>query len=619
MNQQMTDGIHFLKKKVKHLPTGPGVYRMYNEADDLLYVGKALNLKNRVTNYTQEAGLTRRIRQMVYHTTKLEIVETNSETEALLLEANLIKELQPRYNIRLKDDSSYPGIALSPYKDGLPPRLRIHRGKKPKEGWYFGPYPAASHVRDLADMVERIFQLRTCTDGFYKNRKRPCIKYDIKRCSGPCVGKVTDEAYKAQVKEAVMFLDGRSADVQKNITQNMLKAAEAENFELAARERDRLAVLAKMTTSQNVVASGLRDADIMAVLQHGGETVVQIFSYRNSHHIGNMRLFPDRVDDMPLPEVLASFMSVYYADKPIPAEIVSNVLPEGAEVLSEALSEQRGSKVTITSPKRGQKAEIVDQALKNAMAELTRKQAESKKQKAVMAEFAELLGIDGSIQRIECFDVSNIQGRQAVASMVVAGEEGMLKNQYRKFAVKTKDSPDDYHMMREILTRRYKRLLKEDPAFENWPQVVMVDGGKGHLNVLIQVFKDLGIDVPQSKVALCAIAKGEFRDKGLERIFVPGNPEPLPVEYNSPLIFMLQRIRDESHRTAIGYHRQKRAKALTHSVLEDIPGVGAKRKKALLHHFGSAAGVKKASVKDLMNVDGVSEAMAQEIYNFFRL
>ena len=590
-------------------------------------MGKALNLKNRVTNYTQEgkagSGMTRRIRQMVYHTARLEIVETHSEIEALLLEANLIKELQPRYNIRLKDDSTYPGIALSatkPNKDNpLPPRLRIHRGKKPKDGWYFGPYPAASHVRDLADMVERIFQLRTCTDGFYKNRKRPCIKYDIKRCSGPCVGKVSLEEYDAQVREAVMFLDGRSVEVQSNIKQNMLQAAEDENFELAARERDRLAVLAKMTSQQNIVASGLNEADVMAVLQQGGETVVQIFSYRSGHHIGNMRHFPDRVDELPLEEALTAFMSVYYADKPIPTDIVCNVLPAGADVLAEALSQQRGRKVSITCPQRGQKAEIVEQALKNATAELSRKQAESKKQKVVLEQFADLLGLEHPITRIECFDVSNIQGRQAVASMVVAGEEGMLKNQYRKFAVKTKDSPDDYHMMREILTRRYKRLLKDDPTFETWPQVVMVDGGKGHLNVLIQVFADLGIEVPQSKVALCAIAKGEFRDKGLERIFVPNNPEPLPVEYNSPLIFMLQRIRDESHRTAIGYHRQKRAKALTHSVLEDIPGVGAKRKKALLHHFGSATGVKKASVKDLMNVEGVSEKMAEEIYNFFRL
>ena len=614
-----TDGIHFLKKKVKHLPTGPGVYRMYNEAGDLLYVGKALNLKNRVTNYTQEAGLTRRIRQMVYHTTKLEIVETHSEIEALLLEANLIKELQPRYNIRLKDDSSYPGIHISAPKGALPPRLRVHRGKKPRDGWYFGPYPAANHVRGLADMVERIFQLRTCTDGFYKNRKRPCIKYDIKRCTGPCVGKVTEQAYQAQVREAVMFLDGRSVEVQSNIKQNMLKAAEDENFELAARERDRLAVLARMTSQQNIVASGLNDADIVAALQHGGETVVQIFSYRSSHHIGNMRFFPDRVDDVPLEEALGAFLSVYYADKPIPADIVCNVMPEGAKVLAAALSEQRGRKVTITSPKRGQKAEIVDQAVKNAMAELTRKQAESKKQQAVLEEFAELLGLEHAITRIECFDVSNIQGRQAVASMVVAGEEGMLKNQSRKFAIKTKDSPDDYHMMREILTRRYKRLLKEDPTFENWPQVIMVDGGKGHLNVLIEVFQALGITAPQSKVALCAIAKGKERDKGLERIFVPNTPMPLPVAFNSPLIFMLQRIRDEAHRVAIGYHRQKRAKALTHSVLEDIPGVGAKRKKALLHHFGSAAGVKKASVKDLMNVEGISEAMATEIYNFFRL
>lgn len=614
----LEDGIHYLKKKVKTLPQGPGVYRMYNAAGDLLYVGKALNLKNRVTNYTQEAGLGRRIRQMVYHTAHLEIIETPTETEALLLESNLIKELQPRYNIRLKDDSTYPGIAISAPEEGLPSRLRVHRGKKPKDGWYFGPYPAANQVRELADMVERIFQLRTCTDGFYKTRKRPCIKYDIKRCTAPCVGKVCAADYAQQVEDAVLFLDGRSADVQNRIKVTMLHAAENQNFEVAARERDRLALLAKLTTQQNAVASILDDADVVALLQQGGATVVQIFSYRNGHHVGNMRFFPDRVEELEPATAMAAFLSLYYADKPLPKEILTNVAPEGQNVLEAAFSQQQGRKVVVTVPKRGQKAEIMAQALQNAEAELARKQADNKKQKAVLAQFAELLGLTKTITRIECFDVSNIQGRNAVASMVVAGEEGMLKNQYRKFAVKTKDSPDDYHMMREILLRRYKRLLKEDPTFEHWPQVVMVDGGKGHLNVLIDVFKTLGITAPQSQVALCAIAKGEFRDKGLERIFVPQNPEPLPVEFNSPLIFMLQRIRDESHRTAIGYHRQKRAKELTHSVLEDIPGVGAKRKKALLHHFGSAAGVKKASIKDLQQVEGVSTAMAEEIFNFFR-
>lgn len=612
------DGIEYLKKKVKNLPLSAGVYRMYDAAGALLYVGKALNLKNRVTNYTQEKSLSRRIRQMVYHTAHLEVIQTPTETEALLLESNLIKELQPRYNIRLKDDSTYPSIVITAPEAGLAPRLKTHRGKKPKSGWAFGPYPAANQVRHIADLIERLFQLRTCTDGVYKNRKRPCIKYDIKRCTAPCVGKVTETDYSQQVHEAVLFLQGHSADVQNHIKANMLEAAKAENFERAARERDRLALLAKFTTQQNAITSGVHDADVVALLQQGGQTVVQMFSYRNGYHVGNMRFFPTQIEGVPLAEVLAAFLGVYYTDKTPPAEIMCNLMPEAADLLAEALAAHRGKKVLITHPQRGQKAEIIKQAEQNAAAELARKQAESKKQTAVLAEFQALLGLEQPILRVECFDVSNIQGRQAVASMVVAGVDGMLKNQYRKFAIKTKDSPDDYHMMREILTRRYKRLLKEAPTFEAWPQVIMVDGGKGHLGVLTEVFKTLGINAPQHNIALCAIAKGKERDKGLERIFVPHRPQPLPVLFNSPLIFLLQRIRDESHRVAIGYHRQKRAKALTHSVLEDIAGIGQKRKKALLHYFGSAEGVKKASVKDLMQVDGISATMAEEIYNFFR-
>ncbi len=612
------DGIAFIKDKVQHLPQRPGVYRMYGENGELLYVGKAANLKNRVSQYTQANGLSRRIRQMVYLTRQLEVFETTSEAEALLLEANLIKELKPRYNIRLKDDSSYPSIVITaPVDGGIAPQLRLHRGKKPKNGWCFGPYPSAQSVRQMLDLLEQIFNLRTCSDGFYKARKRPCLKYHIKRCSAPCVGKVSLVEYQHQVEEAVLFLQGKAKHIQQQIQNKMLLAAETEDFELAARQRDRLALLAKNTSSQTVITEGLKDVDVIALLQKADCTVVQIFSYRHGYHVGNLRLFPEQIDELAAADAMQAFLSIYYADKPLPHDLLLNVMPTQKDIVIEVLQQRRGGVVSLAVPKRGQKAEIIKQAESNALAEVARRQSETRQQQQVLAEFATLLELDTKIERIECFDVSNTQGQQPVASMVVAGGEGMVKNQSRKFAVKSKNTPDDYAMMREILTRRYGRLLKENPDGANWPQVIMVDGGKGHLRVLVEVFATLNIDPSAYGVALCAIAKGKERDKGLERIFIPNKPQPLAVEYNSPLIFMLQRIRDESHRVAIGYHRLKRAKNLVKSELDEIAGIGSKRKKALLHHFGSVAQIKKASIIDLAQVEGISSTLAQQIYNFF--
>lgn len=606
----MTDGLNILKEKLPLLPTTPGVYRMLGDKGQVLYVGKAKNLHHRVTNYTQPDRLTVRIRRMVFETRDLEIVQTATEVEALILEANLVKSLQPRYNIRLKDDGSFPFIHVS---DHAAPRLAYYRGPKKSDGHYFGPYPSGEAVSAALEVIERVFKLRTCTDSTFHSRTRPCLKYHIKRCTAPCVGRISDEAYAASVKEAMLFLQGKGDGVQKMIQHRMAEAAAAERYEDAALERDRLKLLATALAQQVAVAQGLADADVVAVVLKGGRMAVQMFVYRNGSHIGNARYFPDWVENENAAEAMAAFLALHYATRTPPCDILCNVAPDGAEVLAEALSQKAGVRVAITAPQRGDKAKVVAQALENAEAALDRKLAEGESQRAQLEDFAQMLGLDRPIRRIETFDISNIQGKHPVASMVVAGPDGMMPSAYRKFGIRGKDTPDDYAMMREALTRRYSRLRKEG-APDDWPDVVMVDGGVAHLNVLVQVFKELDIDGP----ALCAIAKGPERDKGLEKLWMPGRPAPLDIPFNSALLFLLQRIRDEAHRTAIGYHRTVRAKALVTSALDGVPGIGPKRKKALLSYFGSAAGVKAATVDELMRVDGISRAMAEAIYSWFR-
>jgi excinuclease ABC subunit C len=606
----MTDGLHILKEKLPLLPTTPGVYRMLGDKGQVLYVGKAKNLRHRVTSYTQPDRLTVRIRRMVFETRDLEVVQTATEVEALILEANLVKSLQPRYNIRLKDDGSFPFIHVS---DHAAPRLAYYRGPKKGDGHYFGPYPSGEAVSAALEVIERVFKLRTCTDSTFNARTRPCLKYHIKRCTAPCVGRIADEAYAASVKEAMLFLQGKGDGVQKMIQQRMAAAAAAERYEDAALERDRLKLLATALAQQVAVAQGLADADVVAVVLKGGRMAVQMFVYRNGAHIGNARYFPDWVENENAAEAVAAFLALHYATRTPPRDILCNVVPEGTEVLAEALSQKAGVRVTVSAPQRGDKAKVVAQALENAEAALDRKLAEGESQRAQLEDFAQMLGLDRPIRRIETFDISNIQGKHPVASMVVAGPDGMVPSAYRKFGIRGKDTPDDYAMMREALTRRYSRLRKEGNP-DDWPDVVMVDGGVAHLNVLVQVFRDLDIDGP----ALCAIAKGPERDKGLEKLWRPGRPDPLDIPFNSALLFLLQRIRDEAHRTAIGYHRTVRAKALVASALDGVPGIGPKRKKALLSYFGSAAGVKAATVDELMRVDGISRAMAEAIYGWFR-
>lgn len=603
-----TDGILFLKDKVKTIPQTPGVYRMLNEKGDVLYVGKAKNLKKRLTNYTQEERQTRRIRKMVYETVELVVVETESEVEALLLEASLIKSFSPPYNVRLKDDKSYPFIYLSAHDFS---QIRLYRGNRKEKGRFFGPYPSAQAVYKSIEVLEQVFKLRTCTDSYFNNRARPCLKYHIKRCSAPCTGRISQSEYQESISDAVEFLEGKAEKVKERIKVQMMAASDEMRFEDAARQRDRLKALADISQSQRVLTKSLSDADFWAISIKGDMACAQLFMYRNGAHTTNARFFY-KGEEMQEGETLQQAMLGHYEQMLPPKEVYMADVIEDREITAEALSIKAQRKVVIITPKRGDKENILSQAQSNAENALDREVLQKQTHKQLMQKFADLLGRE-QVKRVEVFDISNIQGKNAVASMVVADEEGMANNQYRKFSIKGEHSPDDYRMMREVLMRRYGKLkdMGEDAV---WPDVVMVDGGKGHLTTLCDVFYELEIE----GITLCAIAKGEFRDKGLERIFQQGVEDELNIAFNSPLIFLLQRIRDESHRTAIGYHRQKRAKSLSKSALDDVPGIGAKRKKTLLLHFGSADAVKQASVEELAKVEGISKKTAEEIFNYFK-
>ncbi|MFT7144825.1 MAG: excinuclease ABC subunit C [Alphaproteobacteria bacterium] len=612
------DGIHILKEKVSLAPHTPGVYRMLNVKGDLLYVGKAKNLKKRLASYVKEEGMVNRIRKMVFETADLVIVETANEAEALLLEISLIKSLKPKYNIMFRDDTTYPYILLTA---GEIPRLTSHRGAKKDKGHYYGPYPDAKAMYRTMDMLERSFLLRTCSDSEFANRSRPCLKYHIKRCSAPCVHKIEAQNYQNLVQDADDFLNGKGNNVQKSLQKKMLDASSEMAFETAAVYRDRLSTIASVLSSQSTFDAGLNDADVLGLYLHGAKACVQMYSYRNGQHVGNAQFFPREVQGLDAGEVLRLFIALHYTGKVLPKQIITSDTVADVDTLSEALSETR--KVQIITPVRGEKKDITKQASDNAKKALLRQQSEQSSWKKQLEALAHILQTEKQITRIETFDISNIQGKHSVASMVVAGDVGMLKSDYRKFSIKGKDTPDDYAMMEETLTRRYGRLLKEsDAALKSghespiWPDVIMVDGGKGHLTSLEKVMETLGLKNEQGPILL-AIAKGEYRDKGLETIYLSGRAEPLKIDYNSPLKFLLQIVRDESHRFAIGYHRHKRAKSVIKSALDAIEGVGAKRKKALLLTFGSVDGIKKASIKDLQVVEGINKNIAAAIYGHF--
>ncbi|PIZ31357.1 MAG: excinuclease ABC subunit C [Alphaproteobacteria bacterium CG_4_10_14_0_8_um_filter_53_9] len=618
----MQDGIHLLKEKLKSLPKTPGVYRMLNEEGSLLYVGKAKNLKARLTNYTQPEGLSTRIRKMVFETRELVIVETPSEAEALLLEANLIKTLKPKYNILFRDDASYLSVVITSEET---PRIASHRGAKRKNATYFGPYPSAGAVYQTLDLMEKAFRLRTCAESTFKNRTRPCLKYDIKRCSAPCVGKITPAAYAQSVQQAKAFLGGKRTEVTSQLQNQMENASVAEHYEEAAALRDRIRAIGAVTNASTAMSHALHDADIFALVLQGGKIAVQAFYYRAGQHAGNHTFYPKHLEEFltsedsiaqetSLSEAFRLFLALHYAGARTPPPLIlTNTPPQDAGTLAEALSLTASKKVKIETPSRGEKKEIITQAEKNAISALTRKTAEEGGWQEQMTVFAGLLNIP-EIESVECYDISNISGKYPVASLVSAGPEGLQKHRYRRFQIQSKDTPDDYAMMREVLTRRITKGLKEGGL----PSVFLVDGGKGQLNVLVQVAKATGLLEVEHPPALVGIAKGEFRDKGLETLFhhTGETLEELPIPFNSPLKFMLQQVRDEAHRFAITYHRSKRGKGLTKSKLDNIPGIGAKKKKALILHFGSVAGVEGASLTQLQSIEGISAPLAQTIYDY---
>ncbi len=619
-------GLAVLKESLKTLPDTPGVYRMLNRRGDALYVGKAQSLRKRVTSYTQLAKLPRRLQRMVAETARLEVVNTHTEIEALLLESNLIKRLMPRYNVLLRDDKSFPYILITGDHDF--PQITKHRGAHSRSGVYFGPFASAGAVNRTITALERAFLLRSCSDAVFASRTRPCLMFQIKRCAAPCVQRISEATYGDLVQQARDFLSGRSLQVQQELGRAMEDAADRLDFEAAAVYRDRIRSLAHILSHQDINIEGLDDADVIAAHQEAGQTCVQVFFFRAGRNYGNRAYFPSHDRNLEADHVLSAFVSQFYDDKPTPPLVlVSHPLEEQA-LVAEALSARAGRKVTLSRPRRGAKRKLLDSALANAREALARRLAESSTQRRLLESLAERLGLDGPPERIEVYDNSHIQGSDAYGAMIVAGPTGFMKPAYRKFRIKGAKGGgeggsgeadgfapgDDYAMMREVLTRRFSRALNEDPERESgqWPDLVLIDGGRGQLSVAREVLADLGIE----DLGLAAIAKGPERNAGRERIFMAGRA-PLLLPPRDPLLYFLQRLRDEAHRFAIGTHRRGRSKSRLRSALDDIQGIGAKRKKALLHHFGSARAVARAGLSDLEAVAGISAAVARRIYDHF--
>lgn len=607
-------GVAAIRNVLKTLPARPGVYRMQDARGDVLYVGKARALKNRVANYTQIARLPKRLSRMVAQTRSMTIVTTNSEAEALLLEAQLIKRYRPPYNVLLRDDKSFPFILLREDHDF--PRIQKHRGARRAKGQYFGPFASAGSVTRTLNALQKLFLLRSCTDSFFANRDRPCLLYQIKRCSAPCVGRIDENAYGELVGDAKSFLTGKSTQVQKKLGEAMSAAAEAMDFELAAIYRDRLRALTFIQGSQAINAEGVADADVFALDTKAGTVCIQAFFIRGGQNWGHRAFFPAHVQDVPEPEVLASFLMQFYEEVPPPRLVLVGDAPAETELLCEALSERAGRKVQIKVPQRGEQRKLMEQARRNAREALDRRLAESTTQGRILQEMAELFELEGPPDRIEVYDNSHIMGTNAIGAMIVAGPEGFRKGSYRKFNIKRPETNpgDDFAMMREVLERRFARLEREDPERRSgeWPDLLLIDGGKGQVSAVCSVLEEMGVqDVP-----VVGISKGPDRNAGREHFHLPdGRESMLPM--NSPLLFHLQRLRDEAHRFAIGAHRAKRAASLTKSPLDDIPGIGPARKKALLMHFGTARAVRSASLADLERAPGVSRAMAQTIHDHF--
>jgi excinuclease ABC, C subunit len=621
-------GAELIAEFVKKLPNGPGVYRMLNADGDVLYVGKARSLKKRVGNYAQGRVHSNRIGRMVRETTHMEFVTTRTEIEALLLEANLIKRLRPRFNVLLRDDKSFPYILIT--GDGRAPAIYKHRGARARKGDYFGPFASAMAVGRTINSLQRAFLLRTCTDSVFETRTRPCLLYQIKRCSGPCTHEISDEAYRELVQEAKDFLSGKSQNVKEAIAEQMNEAAENLDFERAAVYRDRLAALSHVQSHQGINLSSIEEADVFAIHHEGGLTCIQVFFFRTGQNWGNRAYFPKADPQLSGAEVLSAFLAQFYDDKPCPRQVLLSETIDEQELLAAALTEKAGHKVHILVPQRGEKKDVVDHVVANAREAHGRKLAETSSQARLLAGFAETFKLPYVPRRIEIYDNSHIMGTNAVGGMVVAGPEGFVKNQYRKFNIRSTDiTPgDDFGMMREVMTRRFARLLKEegkpdrnapapedatDAGFPAWPDVILIDGGQGQMTAVRGILDELGI---RDCVIAIGVAKGADREAGRERFFVDGQPD-FSLPPRDPVLYFIQRMRDEAHRFAIGSHRARRKKEMVKNPLDEIAGIGPTRKRALLQHFGTAKAVSRAAVSDLMAVEGISEAVARLVYNHF--
>ena len=664
-------GVAVLRAALRSVPASPGVYRMLDRKGDAVYVGKARNLKSRVQNYTHPAGLSNRLRRMVAETASFEIVVTATEAEALLLECNLIKRLMPRYNVLLRDDKSFPFIHLTAGHDF--PQLAKFRGARDKPGAYFGPFASAGAVNRTLVALQKAFLLRSCSDSVFNNRTRPCLLYQIKRCSAPCVGRIAGADYAGLMEQATTFLSGRSHDIQQRLAAEMDRAAEALDFEAAALIRDRIRALSLVQGHQDIHVAGITDADVIAAYQAGGHTCVQVFFFRGGHNWGNRAYFPSHDRALAVEEVLTSFVGQFYDNRPTPPLVLLSHQLSEQSLVAEALS-LHGGRVTLAVPQRGDKKKLVERIAAAAREALGRRLAESTSQRQLLDGVAATFGLDAPPSRIEVYDNSHIQGSNAVGAMIVAGPDGLIKNAYRKFTIRglkpddgdagASETPaptptptlprlrgrgqpeagveisplhppplageggvgvasaplppaaggDDYAMMREVFRRRFGRALKEDPERERglWPDLVLIDGGQGQLSAVEEAFAELGVE----DVALVAIAKGPDRNAGRERFFMPGRP-PFSLEPRDPVLYFLQRLRDEAHRFVIGAHRAKRTKALGQSPLDEIAGIGARRKHALLRHFGSARSVARAGLAEIERVGGISKAIAKKVYDHF--
>ncbi len=607
-------GHALIQSYLKTLDSSPGVYRMLNTANEVLYVGKARNLKARVSNYARPSGHSGRIARMIRETASMMFLTVRTETEALLLEQNLIKQLKPRYNVLLRDDKSFPNILLS--REHRFPQIKKHRGKRSEKGSYYGPFASAGAVNRTLNQLQRVFLLRTCTDSTFESRTRPCLLFQIKRCSAPCVGYISEPDYDALIEDAQRFLEGKSTAVQTHLAEEMAQASAALEFERAAALRDRIKALTQVQSAQGINPRGVEEADVIAVHVEGGQACVQVFFIRGHQSWGNRDFYPRTGAGAEEAEIIEAFLAQFYDDKVPPRLILLSHGIEDEDLTLDLLAERAGRRVELAVPQRGEKAELVENALRNARESLARKMAESATQSRLLDGLAEAFDLPGTPKRIEVYDNSHIMGTNAVGGMIVAGPDGFIKSQYRKFNIKgTEITPgDDFGMMKEVLTRRFERLLKEDPdrTSDAWPDLLLIDGGAGQVSAVHEILAGLGVeDVP-----MVGVAKGVDRDLGKEEFHRIGE-RPFALPHNSPVLYFIQRLRDEAHRWAIGAHRQKRAKAVSATPLDDIPGVGATRKRALLAHFGSAKAVSRAGLADLKAVDGISETMAQTIYDYF--